>query len=220
MIVNDRDSRRLVIKSNQTFWVIGIFVIFMAVLFTGFFLSLNPFEELNTFMDYFGIVFFGIWLLTLLAGGVYSVVTNSKTVTLDARGILCRSLVGQDFVLWSEVADWGLSYCGQTKGEGNTYELYFSKHPCLTKNDCRKRLKGKMISERTRNTIKMVTGIIGMLCFLAILVGLIMLLQDGAMTKAAGKYTVLIALTLLLLPMAVGGIVWVIRRCLKREDAS
>ena len=78
----------------------------------------------------------------------------------------------------------------------------------------------KMISERTRNTIKMVTGIIGMLCFLAILVGLIMLLQDGAMTKAAGKYTVLIALTLLLLPMAVGGIVWVIRRCLKREDAS
>lgn len=78
----------------------------------------------------------------------------------------------------------------------------------------------KMISERTRNTIKMVTGIIGMLCFLAILVGLIMLLQDGAMTKAAGKYTVLIALCLLLLPMAVGGIVWVIRRCLKREDAS
>lgn len=78
----------------------------------------------------------------------------------------------------------------------------------------------KIISERTRNTIKMVTGIIGMLCFLAILVGLIMLLQDGAMTKAAGKYTVLIALTLLLLPMAVGGIVWVIRRCLKREDAS
>ena len=78
----------------------------------------------------------------------------------------------------------------------------------------------KMISERTRNTIKMVTGIIGMLCFLAILVGLIMLLQDGAMTRTAGKYTVLIALTLLLLPMAVGGIVWVIRRCLKREDAS
>ena len=145
MIVNDRDSRRLVIKSNQTFWFIGIFVIFMAVVFTGFFLSLNPFEDLNTFMDYFGIVFCGIWLLTLLAGGVYSVVTNSKTVTLDARGILCRSLVGQDFILWSEVADWGLSYCGQTKGEGNTYELYFSKHPCLTKNDCRKRLKGKMI---------------------------------------------------------------------------
>lgn len=78
----------------------------------------------------------------------------------------------------------------------------------------------KTISERTRKTIKTVTGLIGMLCFLAILVGLIMLLQDGAMTKTVGKYTVLIALALLLLPMVVGGIVWVLRRCLKREDVS
>lgn len=145
MIVNDRDNRQLIIKSNQAFWGIGIFVLLMAVVFGGFFLSLNPFEDLNTFMDYFGVVFLGVWLLTLLGGGAYTVVTNSKTVTLDDRGILCRSLVGQDFIRWFEVADWGLSYCGQTKGEGNTYELYFSKHPCLTKNDCRKRLKGKMI---------------------------------------------------------------------------
>ena len=78
----------------------------------------------------------------------------------------------------------------------------------------------KMISERTRNTIKMVTGIIGMLCFLAILVGLIMLLQDGAMTRTAGKYTVLIALTLLLLPMVLGAIVWGIRRFFNKGGSS
>lgn len=69
----------------------------------------------------------------------------------------------------------------------------------------------KTISERTRNTIKMVTGIIGMLCFVALLVGLILLFQDGSMTKTAGRYTILIALIVLLLPMATGAIVWVVR---------
>ena len=75
----------------------------------------------------------------------------------------------------------------------------------------------KSISERTRKTIKALTGIIGMLCFLAILVGLIMLLQDGSMTKTVGGYTILIALILLLLPMVFGVIVWGIRRLVKRK---
>lgn len=73
------------------------------------------------------------------------------------------------------------------------------------------------ISERTRNTIKLVTGIIGMLCFFAVLVGLIMLFQDGSMTKKAGGYTILIALIVLLLPMVLGAIVWCIRRLTKRK---
>lgn len=78
----------------------------------------------------------------------------------------------------------------------------------------------KTFSERTRKTVKTVTGIIGMLCFLAILVGLIMLLQDGTMTKTAGKYTVLIALTLSLLPMVLGAIVWGTRRFLNKGGTS
>ncbi len=46
---------------------------------------------------------------------------------------------------WSEIRDWGLSYCGQTRYEGNTYYLYFSKKVYPVKNECRKKLKGKMI---------------------------------------------------------------------------
>ena len=78
---------------------------------------------------------------------------------------------------------------------------------------------GETISERTRKTVKLVTGIIGMLCFLALFVGLIMLFQDGSMTKKAGLYTISIALIVLLLPMALGAIVWVIRNiCNKKND--
>jgi hypothetical protein len=71
------------------------------------------------------------------------------------------------------------------------------------------------VSERTRDVIKCVTGIIGLCLELALIIGIIMVFQSGSVTKTVGKYTVLISVVLLLLPIASGILAWIIRRCRK-----
>lgn len=145
MFVMDRGKNQVVLMRNGFFLGVGITIIVMFIMGVCLLMSMEPFEDMNTFMDYFGVAFIGIWLLGLLAGGIYTLETNSRRIVINDWGIACRSWFVKDSIQWTDVADWGLSYCGQTKGEGNTYYLYFSKHPCSVKDDCRKRLKGKMI---------------------------------------------------------------------------
>lgn len=99
--------------------------------------ALLPFEENYISPD--------VWILVVLGMCVFSFLSNSKQVTINSDGILCKSRINKKFIKWSDIKDWGLSYCGQTRIEGNTYYLYFSEHECKVKNECRKNLKGKMI---------------------------------------------------------------------------
>jgi hypothetical protein len=145
VFVMDHEKNQIVFKRNIFFLGIGILILVMFFAGVCFLISLKPLEDMNTFMDYFGLIFIAIWLLLLLLGGMITLETNSKQIIINYEGISSRSWFTKDFILWSEVADWGLSYCGQTKGEGNTYYLYFSKHICPDKNDCRKKLTGKMV---------------------------------------------------------------------------
>ena len=71
--------------------------------------------------------------------GIFAFATNSKQITINNDGVLCKSWLHKTFVKWTDIKDWGLSYCGQTRFEGNTYYLYFSEHECPMKNDCKKK---------------------------------------------------------------------------------
>ena len=104
-----------------------------------------PFEEGYSFMDVFGLIFLCFWTALVLCGALYCLFAAYKQITLTQEGIVCATWFGKTYLSWSDVKDWGLSYCGQTKWEGNTYHLYFSDHQCPVKNDCKKKLKGKMI---------------------------------------------------------------------------
>lgn len=145
MFVMDREKNQIVLKRNVFLLEIGVLILILCVVGICVLVSLEPFEDLTTFMDYFGVAFICLWLLLLFLGGIIMLQTNSKQIMINNEGISCRTWFSKDSMKWSEVADWGLSYCGQTKGEGNTYDIYFSKHVCPAKNDCRKKLKGKMI---------------------------------------------------------------------------
>ena len=68
------------------------------------------------------------------------------------------------------------------------------------------------VSERTRDVIKCVTGIIGLCLELALIIGSVMVFQSGSVTKTVGKYTVLISAFLLLLPVALGILAWLMHR--------
>lgn len=91
------------------------------------------------------LAFVCIWIFVVLSMGIFAFATNSKQITINGEGVLCNSWFSQKFIKWADIKDWGLSYCGQTRGEGNTYYLYFSKHECQIKNECKKKLRGKMI---------------------------------------------------------------------------
>jgi len=140
-----QSKNQIIIKRNTTFLGIGVVAIIMAIVGVRLLFGLLPFEENYTLADVFGLVFICGWLTVVLSLGIFAFVTNSRQITINDEGVLCKSLFSKAFIRWADIKDWGLSYCGQTRWEGNTYYLYFSKHECQIKNECKKKLKGKMI---------------------------------------------------------------------------
>lgn len=138
-------ENQITIKQNGFFLMLGIGALLMAIEGIRMIFGLLPFEEGYTFADILGLSFICVWVIVVLSMVVFAFNTNSKKMILNVEGILCKSLLNKKFIEWTDVKDWGLSYCGQTRGEGNTYYLYFAKNECRTKNDCKKKLKGKMI---------------------------------------------------------------------------
>lgn len=140
-----KTKNQIVIQRNTTFLGIGVFAIFMAASGVRLLFGLLPFEEDYTFGDVFGLVFICAWIALVLGMGIFAFTTNSKQITIDGDGVLCKSWFHKEFIKWSEIEDWGLSYCGQTRWEGNTYYLYFSRRACPVINACKKKLKGRMV---------------------------------------------------------------------------
>ena len=140
-----QSKNQITIKRNTTFLGIGIVAILMAITGVRLLFGLLPFEDNYTLADVFGLVFVCVWLTVVLSLGIFAFSTNSKQIIINNDGVLCKSWINKKFIKWADIKDWGLSYCGQTRFEGNTYYLYFSEHECQIINECKKRLKGKMI---------------------------------------------------------------------------
>lgn len=145
MIAFYESNDKLIIKRNNYFLggvlIAGIMALGGIVVIFG----ILPFEEVQTFIDIFALVFLLIWESGVIYGFVYYIREYSRYTVISRDGVSCYTCFKKEFLKWDDVKDWGLSYCGQTRGEGNTYCLYFSEHECQIKNDCRKKLKGKMI---------------------------------------------------------------------------
>lgn len=140
-----KSENELVIKQNSLFWVTGIGSVFMSV--SGIrllFELLSPHRGYEA-GDIFGIIFMCVWVSVALGIGFFSVVTATKSIIINSEGVISKTIVTKKQLCWYEIKDWGFSYCGETRGEGDTYYLYFSDHECKVKNERTKKLKGKMI---------------------------------------------------------------------------
>lgn len=144
MVEYNCSENRIVIGRNSTFLAIGVGAAVMAVAGIRLIAGLLPLEHGYTAADVFGVIFACVWTLLAVGMGVAALSSNSK-ITLDDEGVTSATVFAKTRITWDEIADFGLSYCGQTKNEGNTYYLYFSKQQQPVKNECSKRLKGKMI---------------------------------------------------------------------------
>jgi hypothetical protein len=107
--------------------------------------GMMPFEDGYTGMDVFGLIFVCIWVFGVLSMSVAFFSMGSRQIILSDAGVCSKSWFKEELLDWSDIEDYGLSYCGQTQGEGNTYYLYFSKQTFAVKDNYRKKLRGKMI---------------------------------------------------------------------------
>ncbi|MBR5273398.1 MAG: hypothetical protein IKU25_08445 [Clostridia bacterium] len=141
-----QSEEKIIIKNDLDFMVIGITTVIMAIAGVRLLFLLLPFDKENDmFSNVFGLAFIIIWLINTVCLGIFAFTSNSKRVTIDRDGVSCESWFNKKFIKWADVKDYGLSYCGQTRFRGNTYYLYFAEFDCPTKNECSKKLKGKMI---------------------------------------------------------------------------
>lgn len=132
-------------KPNASFLGVAVVAVGMAVVGFNLLIGLLPLEQGYTFADVFGVAFVCCWVLVVLGTAFYSLNTASKKITIDREGVCSKSWFKTEAIRWTDIQDWGLSYCGQTRYEGNTYYLYFSVQEHQIKNECTKKLKGKMI---------------------------------------------------------------------------
>lgn len=80
-----------------------------------------------------------------LGSGFFNFIALSKVLILNEHGILCKSIVKETFLNWSEVKDYGLSYSGNTRNGSATFDLYFSKEILETKNADEKKTRSSTI---------------------------------------------------------------------------
>lgn len=145
MLNIQQNSDSISLRQKDYFFGGIIITSIMAIIGMFFLCGLLPFEEGYTFVDVFGLMFVLVWETGVIYGIFYYAKEHSTHILVDETGVFCGTCFKKEFVPWSEIKDWGISYCGQTKWEGNTYYLYFSKKQFETKNECRKKLRGKMI---------------------------------------------------------------------------
>jgi hypothetical protein len=140
-----RTEHEIEIRGNEGFIGIGIVALFMAGIGVRLIVGMLPFEDGYTFGDVFGFVFLCLWTAVALLMGLFGISAGRSMLRVDYEGVTYRSMLRKQHLAWSEIADYGLSYCGQSRGDGNTYDFYFSTELQQAKNECSKNLKGQMI---------------------------------------------------------------------------
>ncbi len=141
----DSFNNRYILRGNVFFVGLSAVALFMMISGIRMICDILPFEEGYTGGDIFGLGFMCVWTLVVTCGFLVGLTNATKKMIINSEGVTTKNLFSKKTYLWAEIEDYGVSYSGNTRGEGNTYDLYFSKQPQKTKNECRKRLKGKML---------------------------------------------------------------------------
>ncbi len=136
---------KIIFDCNKLNLFMLIIPLFMFVSGIQLVLGLIPFEEGYTGFDVFGFAFACLWTAVVGVMSLYLVFDILKRTVVDANGITVMFLSYKKEIAWMNVKDYGLSYSGKTRGDGNMYDLYFSTEEQKLKNKFRKKLKGNMI---------------------------------------------------------------------------
>ena len=136
---------RIIFSCNKINLLLLVFPIYLFVSGVELVLGLLPFEEGYTVFDVFVFVFACVW--TAVVGWMifYLIYDIFKTTVLDLEGVTVKFLSYTKKIEWREIKDYGISYFGKAKGDGNMYHLYFATVEQKQKTSCKKKLKGNMV---------------------------------------------------------------------------
>ena len=138
-------DNQIIVKGNSLFLYICLGAAFMAFLGGSLLFEILPFREEHGTEDIFGVAFMFAWVSIVLWMGFTALSNYKRKIIIDETGVSCGSLLKNRHFDWSEIKDYGLSYSGQVRGGGNTYDLYFSKKEQKKINNCKKRLRQDVI---------------------------------------------------------------------------
>lgn len=139
MIEPNSFKNTIIIKGDSLYSIVGIGFSVMAIIGLKLLLDMDPNDNI---LAYFFII---VWISIVLILSINSFITAGKKLILCDKGIYSKTLISEDFLDWSEVEDWGISYAGSSQGGGEIFYLYFSKNIFPIKNARKKKLKGKVI---------------------------------------------------------------------------
>lgn len=145
MIELNPSNHQIVVKGYSMFLWLGMGAMFMAGSGIRTIFEMFPLEDGWTFPNILGLVFMCIWTSIALGMCIYALRVYGRKIIIDDVGVSWHTWFTKEQLKWNAKKYFGLSYCGQTRGEGNTYILYFSKKQHPIRNECKKKLKGKMI---------------------------------------------------------------------------
>ena len=157
----EHTNSRMTLKGSNSFAAVGVVAFVMGSV--GIFLisdMLRSADSSADSSDVLGVVIASVWTLLTFSMGVYALASGSRTLTLDDDGVTCKTWFQQSFLPWNEVNDWGLSYHGRDRWGNNFYDLYFSREMYPVRNECAKKLRGRILRVTIDDYMQAVNSII------------------------------------------------------------
>ena len=126
-------DKSMTVKPRITDIIIGILVTISGIIVFIMTFSLKFENILETVIPFI----FAVFLTGL---GIFELNSGSKKITIDSRGISCKSLFKRQYLKWTDVKDYGISYTGETRYRDSTYYFYFAESLKPTQSDVSKKM--------------------------------------------------------------------------------
>jgi len=126
-------DQSMTVKPRITDIIIGILVTIVGIIVFIMIFSLKPENILETVIPFIFAVF-----LTGLE--IFELNSGSKKIVIDSEGISCKSLFQRQYIQWTDVKDYGISYKGETRYRDSTYYFYFAESVKPTQSDVSKEI--------------------------------------------------------------------------------
>ena len=126
-------DKSMTVKPRITDIIIGILVTISGIIVFIMTFSLKFENILETVIPFI----FAVFLTGL---GIFELNSGSKKITIDSKGISCKSLFKRQYIEWTDVKDYGISYTGETRYRDSTYYFYFAESLKPTQSDVSKKM--------------------------------------------------------------------------------
>ena len=136
-----KSDEKIEVKKENSFLIFLFVCIFLTIMLSVGIISgivqNGTLSGVDIFMYIFSVVSFVLF-------GIYGYTESKMRLIIDSIGVNKITPWKSQTLLWTEIEDFGVSYCGRSK-TSTYYSLYFSSSPLKEKNEYSKKLRGKII---------------------------------------------------------------------------